>query len=238
MRSDQDGEPARRRHPEALDDPGLQLEDRPEAGGRPAGEGQQGDDARQEDVEHAPARQGRRPREVLEQRGEQGQVEDGGGEAHEQPDRIAQHLDGLALEQEADLAGRPHAATPSGAPEASRSDRPVWRRKTSSRVGSDRLIDRRPMRRPVEQAEELGQRGAPVLDVEPQLVALGGDLPHGTARRRAARSARSAVLRSFRLTTTASPATWRLSSRGVPSATIRPWSMIITRSQRSSASSR
>ena len=35
-----------------------------------------------------------------------------------------------------------------------------------------------------------------------------------------------------------SPATWRLSSSAVPSATIRPWSMIARRSARASASSR
>jgi DME family drug/metabolite transporter len=51
-RADQDGEPAGRGDPEPLDDPGAQLEDGAEPGAGPAGVGQQGQDAGQEQVEY------------------------------------------------------------------------------------------------------------------------------------------------------------------------------------------
>ena len=61
---------------------------------------------------------------------------------------------------------------------ASRSERPVWCKKTSSRVGSERLMDLSADLLAVQQTEQVGKRRAPVLDVEAQVVALGGDLTY------------------------------------------------------------
>jgi hypothetical protein len=77
----------------ALDDAALQFEDRAEAGRHAPHEGQQRQNARQEEVEHVPARHN-----VLQQRREQRQVQDRGGESHDQPDRVAQQLGDVALE--------------------------------------------------------------------------------------------------------------------------------------------
>jgi len=100
--------------------PDPQLEDRARPGPLPPGEGQQGQDARQEEVEHVPGRQAGRADQVLEQRGEQGEVKDRGGEADHQPDRAAQQLDQVAAEEQADVGQKLHAVAPevswSGAP--------------------------------------------------------------------------------------------------------------------------
>ena len=106
----------------------------------------------------------------------------------------------------------PPLAPASGSP-ASRSDRPVWRRKTSSSVGSARLIDLRADVLVVEQPQQLRQRRAAVLDVQADIGAVRGELAHDRAAIAAARApVRSRARRRARRSTTASPPTSRFSS--------------------------
>ena len=125
---------------------------------------------------------------------------------------------GVALEQQPGVTGGLHAdLLRCRRPPASRSERPVWRRKTSSRVASERLIDLTADLLGVEQPEDLGKGGAPVLDVQAHLV-VRRNLPHGrtVGRPTASRPVWRPPSTSRRLSTTDSPATCRFSSRGVP----------------------
>ena len=131
-------EAARRGHPEALDDAGSKLEDRAESLGGAAREREEREDAGKKDVEHRSGRPS--SREVLEQRREQHEIEHGRREPDEQPHRIAQLLGEMPLEQQAGVFQDSHAATSEELP-VSRNDRPVYRKNTSSNVGSERLID-------------------------------------------------------------------------------------------------
>jgi hypothetical protein len=63
---------------------------------------------RQEEVEHVLAGQATRHSQVLQQRREQRQVQDGSREPHDQPDRVAQQLGDVPLEQQPDIPCGPH----------------------------------------------------------------------------------------------------------------------------------
>ncbi len=103
----------------------------------------------------------------------------------------------MAAEQQADVGQELHAAAPeargparlwpapgpgrrpaAGGP-PSRRDRPVWRRNTSSRLGSDR--PERPDRQAglVEQPEQAGQGGRAVAGVQPDRVARHAEVADG-----------------------------------------------------------
>ena len=124
----------------------------------------------------------------------------------------------------------------------SRSDRPVWRRNTSSRVGSDRLIERIPMRSASSSRISCGSAVPPSSTYSRSWPSSARELAHvrlGSQHRRGRGSRSRGVARSCAQADHDGVAgDLRLSSRGVPSATIWPWSMIIRRSQSASASSR
>ena len=145
----------------------------------------------------------------------------------------------------AGLAGRAHDRAPRDQRDLLRDDvhssssapssvRPVFARKTSSSVGWCRLICAGAQVLGVERADHLGQRA----------VAVELHRVRARTRRRLAAEAReqpAQPLELVRLSGTTSTVGLPISAfscAGVPSATIRPWSMIPTRSARTSASSR
>ena len=118
---------------------------------------------------------------------------------------------------------------------SSRSDRPVTVRKTSSSVGRDRLTDTSVA--PVSSSSRTSSTRArsPWSTVRRSVAPLPvtSRTPGWPA---IASRARSTSPRISSVTT--SPEIRRFSSSGVPSATMRPWSMISSRSASASASSR
>ena len=108
-------------------------------------------------------------------------------------------------------------------------------RNTSSSVGRDRLIDSSVMPAASSTRSSDGSACSPCSTVSlsvPSAAAISRTTASVASSLPAAPS--SPVTRSV----TTSPEIRRLSSSGVPSATITPWSMMNTRSHRMSASSR
>ena len=112
---------------------------------------------------------------------------------------------------------------------SSRRERPVWRRKTSSRLGraSVRSCGARPA--PSRSRMSCGTARLALVDVEAdQLVLDRGLADEGLGADERRGRARWSPSTPSVMT---SPATCRLSSSAVPSATIWPWSMIARRSR-------
>ena len=72
----------------------------------------------------------------------------------------------VAFEQQADVSRVVFMPRPLGLLPVSRNERPVSRKKTSSSVGSDKLIDRRAMCSCIEEAHQLRKGGAAIFDIE------------------------------------------------------------------------
>ncbi len=114
------------------------------------------------------------------------EVEHGRREAHEKPDRIAQHLASCSAGTAAPCHGPSSCRRLHGAHAGVAERTAGLAQKTSSRVGSERLMDLSPMCSPSRRRSRSGSAGAPVLDVEAQLVSLVGDLTYVAPGRRSA----------------------------------------------------
>ena len=151
--SQQHREAAHRGDPHPLHHAVAQLGDQAEAHERRPEQGDLDQEARHEPVVGADAAAGLADR-LVEQGAEQDEVEDGIHDPEEDPDRLADGQDDRAAEDQPGVAEGSHSRGPFDGGEwfvddrgvrshaaSSRSERPVWRRKTSSRLGLLRAID-------------------------------------------------------------------------------------------------
>ena len=158
---------------------------------------------------------------------------------HDHPDGVSQAQRQRSLEDEPGVAKDSHRSVSPWRVRrrVSRSDRPVFLRKTSSRLGRWRSIVGRRQAVAVEQAQDVRHR---LLAPDPRRDGPGrprcpasrtNGWPAQQRRRPRSPWPLTPIVRT-------SPAISCFSSSGEPSATIRPWSMIARRSHRASASSR
>src|SRR5205814_1560455 len=203
---------AHRRHPKPLDDPHAQLGDQAEPHARSAEHAQLHQQPRNEDVVRPTGRKSAHRRDRFEERREQDQVEQRLENAECDPDGVVDEDPEVASEDEPCIAQDLHAAV-------SRSERPVWRRKTSSRLGRCN-------------STVVSWRFA--LSSNRRIAGIATS-PRSTYRWTEPFSSRASRTKAWSLTrssarcgspamvkVTTSPAIARLSSSGVPSATILP----------------
>src|SRR5581483_9032232 len=256
-----------RGHPHPLDHPGAPLGDDREADEEAAEQAELHEQAGHEDPPGLVRGGAGSADEVLHQRPEQGEVQDRLDDPDDQPRGVAQRETQLPAEDQPGVsqgAGKAHRGLPvtslgaesaaiaassglpsaspgcGGAPEpglSSRSERPVSVRNTSSRVGRASWLDA------MGAAAESSARMMPISCWPPASTITRSVLPLSVASRTPSTSpsadcAFSPSPSPASSMVTRSPEMRCLSSSGVPSATIRPKSMIRIRSQSASASSR
>src|ERR1700674_141251 len=210
--SQQQRDAAHGRHSQPLDHARPQLGDQAEADPGSAEHAELYQQARHEDVVGPTWWEPLHRCDGLEQGCEEDEIDHGLQHTERNPGRVADEESEVAAEDESRIARQLHAAV-------SRNERPVWRMKTSSRLGRCR-----PMVTSVKPAPSSSLRMAGIAtsprstyrrtDPSSSLASLTTVCSLTTSRARGRSPATVSV--------TTSPATARFSSSGVPSATIFP----------------